>query len=169
MLEGKSIIAIVPARSGSKGIPHKNMRLLGGVSLIGWAGKTLRKLAFIDKMIISTDSPEYVREAERYGLEAPFLRPAELSTDEAGAIETIEHALREAEKCYSMVFEVILIIEPTSPFRLADDIERITRRLLSSGADSVVAVSPLPPKAHPKKVLEQQDGFLRYYLPQQFM
>jgi len=75
MIEGKRIIAIVPARSGSKGIPNKNMRLFKGRSLIGWAGITLNQLSFIDAKVISTDSYEYAEEGRRYGLDAPFLRP----------------------------------------------------------------------------------------------
>src|SRR5215210_4771724 len=111
MLNNKTVIAIVPARSGSKGIPNKNMQALKGVSLIGWAGKTLGQVPFIDARIISTDSPEYAREGQRYGLDAPFLRPPHLSNDQAGAVETIQHALLEAEKHYRQRFEVILLAE----------------------------------------------------------
>src|SRR5438046_493041 len=110
MLRGKSVLAVVPARSGSKGIPNKNMQLLKGVSLIGWAGKTLSRLPFIDVSVISTDSPEYAREGRRYGLEAPFLRPPHLSTDRAGAVETTQNALTETERLYKRRFDIILLI-----------------------------------------------------------
>lgn len=163
MMNGKRILAVVPARSGSKGIPNKNMRELCGTSLIGWAGKTLSQLPFLDARILSTDSEEYTREGERYGLAAPFLRPAQLSGDKAGAIETMQHALVEAERHYDTRFDVLLIVEPTSPLRMPDDIERVTRRLVESGADSVVTVSPLSSKSHPRKILKVANGWLDFW------
>ena len=93
MLNGKRILAVVPARSGSKGIPHKNLQPLQGISLIGWAGRTLQAVSFLDARVISTDSPAYAREGARYGLDAPFLRPRTLSTDRAAAIDVARHAL----------------------------------------------------------------------------
>ena len=163
MLEGKCTLAVVPARSGSKGIPDKNMRSLSGTSLIGLAGRCLDSLAWIDAKIISTDSVDYAREGMRYGLEAPFMRPSELSTDTAGAVETITHALREAENFCSKKFDIILIVEPTSPLRRPEDIESSVRLLLSSGADSVVTVNPLSSKFHPAKVLREHEGRIYFY------
>jgi len=162
MLRDKSVLAVVPARSGSKGIPNKNMQPLKGVSLIGWAGKTLGSLPFIDARVIFTDSPEYAQEGQRYGLEAPFPRPSHLSTDRVGAIETIQYALTEAERHYGRRFDVILIVEPTSPLRAPEDVERATTKLVESGADSVVTVSPLTEKSHPRKVLVEEDGRLGF-------
>src|SRR3954453_16283663 len=98
MLSEKSILAVVPARCGSKGLPNKNMRLLGGKTLIARAAETVGILPWLDRKIISTDSPEYAAEAEKHGLAAPFLRPAHLSTDTAGAIETLQHALLAIEQ-----------------------------------------------------------------------
>lgn len=163
MIGEKRILAVVPARSGSKGVPNKNMRLLGGISLIGRAGGCLSELPWLDAKVISTDSPEYAREGERYGLDAPFLRPAALSTDTAGAVETVTHALLEMERHAGGRFDVVLIVEPTSPLRTVSDIEGTTMLLLRSGADSVVSVSPLPTKAHPAKVLNVRNGMLGFY------
>jgi CMP-N,N'-diacetyllegionaminic acid synthase len=163
MLLGKNVLAVVTARSGSKGIKHKNMRELGGVSLIGRAGQCLGALPWLDAAIISTDDAEYAREGERYGLKAPFLRPERLSSDTAGSVDTLVHALEESEKFFGKTFDVILIVEPTSPLRIPQDIENATRLLLESGADSVVAVSPLDPKFHPRKILSVDDGKLEFY------
>jgi CMP-N-acetylneuraminic acid synthetase len=163
MLEGKNVLAVVTARSGSKGIKHKNMRELGGVSLIGRAGDCLGKLPWLDAAIISTDDAEYAREAERHGLKAPFLRPEFLSSDTAGSVDTLVHALEESEKFFGKAFDVILIIEPTSPLREPEDIEKATRLLLESGADSVVAVSPLDSKFNPRKILTLEEGRLGFY------
>ena len=165
MLNGKRVLAVVPARSGSKGIPDKNMQLLDGVSLIGRAGQTLARVPTIDARVISTDSPAYAEEGRRFGLDAPFLRPAALSTDQAGAVETMQHALREAERHYRATFDVVLIIEPTSPLRLPEDIVRVAHRLIESGADSVVTVTRLNPKYHPRKILTVEDGHIRFNVP----
>ncbi len=163
MFLGKTVLAIVPARSGSKGIPHKNMHTIAGISLIGWAGRCLDKLPWLDARIISTDSAEYAGEGRKYGLDAPFLRPPELSTDAAGAVETVTHALMEAESYYKKSFEVILIIEPTSPLRRPEDIEASAALLITAKADSVVTVSPLSSKFHPLKVLSIEDNHLGFY------
>lgn len=154
---------MVPARSGSKGIPHKNMRRIGGVSLIGRSGITLGQVPFLDARVISTDSEEYAAEARRYGLEAPFLRPPELSGDRAGAVETLQHALHESERHFGTRFDVVLIIEPTSPLRTPDDLAAAVDLLLDTGADSVVTVSPTNPKFLPLKALTLEGDRLRYF------
>jgi CMP-N,N'-diacetyllegionaminic acid synthase len=164
MLRGKRVLAVVPARSSSKGIPDKNMKRLAGTSLIGLAGRTLSHLNFVDLRIISTDSAEYAREGERHGLEAPFLRPPHLSSDSAGVVETLQHALTSMETSTGQKFDIVLIIEPTSPLRVPQDIEAAARRLVDSQADSVVTVSPLSTKCHPLKVLKIVNDNLTFYL-----
>ena len=162
MLGGQKILAVVPARSGSKGLPDKNMRTLHGVSLIGWAGEVLKWLPDVDAKVISTDSPRYAEEGSRYGLEAPFLRSAELSGDLAGAIETMQHAVEECEGYYGHRFDIALIVQPTSPFRTSDDIVRTARCLIDSNADSAVTVSRLDAKSHPWNILRINQGRLLY-------
>ena len=164
MIGAARVLAIVPARSGSKGIPDKNMRAIQGTSLIGWAGRCLASLAFVDRRIISTDSPRYADEGARFGLDAPFLRPDSLSTDSAGAVETVAHALGAVEALDGVRYDILLIVEPTSPLRLPSDIERTARLLHESGADSAVTVSELPAKSHPHKVLSLTDGRLGYFM-----
>lgn len=163
MLHGKKVIAIVPARSGSKGIPLKNLKKLSGISLVGHAGKCLGMLEWVDRKIISTDSIEIAEEGERFGLEAPFIRPPELSTDDAGAVETLTHAVTEAENIYSERYDVILIIEPTSPMRIPNDIFESAEKLISTNSDSVVTVSKLSSKYHPRKVFCINNDLLDYY------
>jgi CMP-N,N'-diacetyllegionaminic acid synthase len=161
--KSQRVLAVVPARCGSKGIADKNLQILGDKSLIGWAGHVLARTSLIDQRVISTDSPQYAEEGERYGLDAPFLRPAVLSSDVAGAVETIQHALTEVERAGKCRFDVVLIIEPTSPMRVPGDLERATDLLISSGADSVVTVSRLDDKYHPQKIFSMDSGVLRYY------
>lgn len=165
MRHGKSILAVVPARSGSKGIPEKNLQVIADKSLIGWAAVVLAssECRWIDRAIISTDSPVYAEEAKRCGLEAPFIRPAALSQDSTGAVETLQHALTEAEKCYHQKFDVVLIIEPTCPFRLPEDLTACVDLLADASADSVVSVSQADTKFHPHKLLRVEEARLVFY------
>jgi len=163
----KNILAVVPARSGSKGIPNKNLETLGGISLIGRATRVLlsEECNWIDHALISTDSQEYADEAMRHGLDAPFLRPPELSHDKAGAIETMIHALNAAEAHYKTTFDIVLIVEPTCPLRKAEDVQGAVDLLIESEADSVVTVSLADTKFHPRKLLRFEGGMLDFYDP----
>jgi len=164
MKSGKRILAVVPARSGSKGISDKNLRAVGGLSLIARAGLCLAACPEIDRKIISTDSPAYAREAEAHGLEAPFLRPAELGGDHVGAIETMQHAWRAAEAHYRETYDILLIVEPTCPLRLPEDVTGTLSLLLDSGAGSAVSVSKVDSKFNPAKILTLNNGTLDFYL-----
>lgn len=109
-------IALIPARSGSKGIPNKNIRLLGGHPLIEWSIMAAKKAKSIDRVIVSTDSFEYAQLAIQLGAEAPFLRPPEISDDRSTDIDFIIHALDWLEKNGGEP-EYIVHIRPTTPFR----------------------------------------------------
>jgi CMP-N,N'-diacetyllegionaminic acid synthase len=165
MINGQAVLAIVPARSGSKGIPNKNMALVGGLSLIARAGEVLSSIPWIDRRVISTDSPPYAEEAQAHGLEAPFLRPASLSGDNAGALETIVHALESCEQLDRCTYALIVLAEPTSPLREASDIERTVSAVLTTNADSAVTVSRIDTKCHPDKIFTVASGLLRFYTP----
>lgn len=163
MTEGHSVLAIVPARSGSKGIPNKNMALIGGMSLIARAGEVLASLPWIDRKIISTDSPHYAAEGQGHGLDAPFLRPAHLSGDKAGAFDTIVHALEVCEQLDERQYDVIVLTEPTSPLREPSDVVQTVKKLLETGADSAMTVSRLDTKFHPDKIIVVRDGLVEFY------
>lgn len=163
MLLDHRILAVVPARSGSTGIPHKNLRELEGVSLIGRAARCLAELPWLDAAVLSTDSPQYAAEARRHGLAAPFLRPAELARDDSTAVDTLLHALHGSETHFGARFDVVLIIEPTSPLRTPADIAGAAHRLIESRADSAVTVSRVPPQFHPQKLLTRDRERLAHY------
>ena len=158
------MLAVVPARAGSKGIRDKNMQVVAGMTLIERAAKVLAAVPELDARVMSTDSERYAQEAMKHDLEAPFLRPAELSGDRAGAVETIQHAVRETERLHGTTYDVVLIVEPTSPLRMPEDISGVIRLIIDSGADSVVTVSVLPTKSHPLKLLTVRDGRLEHYI-----
>jgi CMP-N,N'-diacetyllegionaminic acid synthase len=165
MIEGHGVLAIVPARSGSKGIRDKNMTVLGGLSLIARAGELLARIAWIDRKVISTDSPRYAEEAQAHGLEAPFLRPESLSNDDSGALETIVHALLTCEQYDRKTYDLIVLVEPTSPLRQPSDIELTVRTLLRTGADSALTVSLIDTKSHPDKIFSVEEGLLKFFTP----
>lgn len=165
MKDGRKFIAIVPARSGSKGIPDKNMRMLGGRTLIARAAQVLSDPAcgWIDRKLLSTDCERYAEEGRKHGLECPFLRPEALSRDDTGAVETLQQAWRQAEGHYGERYDVLLVVEPTCPMRRAEDIVGTAEALRKADAESAVAVSRLDTKHHPDKLLALEDGRLRYY------
>lgn len=126
-----SIVAIIPARAGSKGIKDKNLREVGGVSLVGRAIRSAKKTQKIDKVYVSTDSPLISEEAIRWGAE-PISRPAELSTDESTSESAIEHALEGIG-----TVDIIVFIQCTSPFIQASSIDSAIELVQSGEADSV--------------------------------
>jgi CMP-N-acetylneuraminic acid synthetase len=164
MYLGKTILAVVPARSGSKGVIDKNMKHIDGISLIGRAALCLKQLEWLDAKIISSDSESYILEGQKFDLDAPFIRPTELSNDNATAVDTITHALLESEKAYNLKFDVVLIIEPTSPFRNPEDIENTLKEMVNHNADSSISVSPLNSKYHPMKALKINAKSISHYI-----
>jgi CMP-N-acetylneuraminic acid synthetase len=166
MIEGKKVLAVVPARSGSKGIPDKNMSKVGGLSLIARTGDVLSAIPWLDRKIISTDSPRYSEEGLGHGLDAPFLRPSNLSGDVSTALEMILHALQECENIDNCQYDLIIIAEPTSPLRIPEDIEATVKALLGSNADSALTVSKIDTKCHPHKVFSISKERLIFYSSQ---
>jgi CMP-N,N'-diacetyllegionaminic acid synthase len=118
MINGKKILAIIPARGGSKGIPKKNIKLLKDKPLIAWTIEEAKKSRFLDKIIVSTDDEEIVRISKEWGAEVPFLRPSELAQDDTPGIAPVLHALE-----YFPDYEYVVVLQPTSPLRLAEDID----------------------------------------------
>ena len=130
------VFAVIPARGGSKGLPGKNLKTLGKLSLIGHAVASAREATRLTRTIVSTDDPAIADEARRHDGEVPFLRPAALATDEAGMIPVLQHAVRWLEQAHGERPDVIVTLQPTSPFRVGTDIDRTVNSLLASGADS---------------------------------
>ncbi len=126
------IIAIIPARSGSKGVIGKNIRILGGFPLMAWSIEAAKKTPSIDRIIVSTDSPEYSNLAIQYGAEVPFLRPPELSGDSSGDIDFIQHALGWLKKNEGYEPDYIVHLRPTTPFRNPALIEKAINDFLKA-------------------------------------
>ena len=163
--EGQTVLAVVPARGGSKSIPRKNVAMVGGISLVGRAGELASGLDWIDHAIISTDDVEIAAEATRHGLEAPFQRPDELAGDKSNSTEMWRHAWLAAEAHYAMRFDISILLEPTSPLRRPEDVTLTVRTLIESGHKAAATLSPTPAHFTPHKTLKLDDsGNLTPYL-----
>tara|TARA_R110001599_G_scaffold326067_1_gene538487 strand:- start:12631 stop:13326 length:696 start_codon:yes stop_codon:yes gene_type:complete len=136
MLEDKKIIAIIPARGGSKGLPRKNILPLGGIPLIGWSINAAKESKYIDRLIISSDSDEICSLVRELGCDVPFKRPSELSNDTANSVDVVSHAISVCGD----VFDIVILLQPTSPFRSSTDIDKAIELFVSSCTNSVVSV-----------------------------
>jgi N-acylneuraminate cytidylyltransferase len=137
MIQGSSILAIIPARGGSKGVPRKNLREIAGKPLIAWAIEAGRKSQYIDRLILSSEDPEIIRIAQSWGCEVPFVRPAELARDETPGIDPVLHALSALPERY----DYIVLLQPTSPLRLAEDIDGCVETCLRHHAFACITVN----------------------------
>lgn len=140
MKDGKRFLAIIPARSGSKRLPRKNLLPLQGVPLVAWTLQAAKRSRSLDKVILSTDSPEIAGVAKSMGLEVPFLRPAHLATDTASAEDVVKHALDSCAERY----DYLVLLQPTSPLRTEKEIEQAIEMAVKQNAPAVVSVSPTP-------------------------
>lgn len=165
MIENKTILVVVPARGGSKGIKLKNIRTIDGVPLVSLAGHVVKQLSFVDRAVVSTDHPEIARVAEESGLGVPFMRPDKLSGDVVADWDVLHHALLECERLDNKKYDVVLMLQPTSPFRKPEHVLQTVQKLITGGYDSVWTVSESDAKAHPLKQLVIQEDHLDYYDP----
>ena len=118
----KNILAIIPARGGSKGIPRKNIIELCGKPLIGWSIDIALKIQNISGVVVSTDDKEIAIISKRYGAEVPFIRPKKLAQDQTPTINVLQHAIKWFEKNEGVSYDTIVLLEPTSPARMTEDI-----------------------------------------------
>lgn len=143
-LDNLKILAIIPARSASKGIHRKNMKLVGGKSLIARAAIVANQVSFIDKVIISTDDKKMGEEGVKYGAEFPFYRPKKYSTDKSSSMDMWRNTWIKAERFYKQKYEISILLEPTSPLRNVKDIIKTVNLLVRGKANIVMTVSKTP-------------------------
>ncbi len=163
--KGRSVLAVVPARGGSKSIPRKNLALVGGLSLVARAAAVVAALPWIDEALISTDDNEIMAEAVAHGLDAPFTRPPEHSGDTAGSAAMWKHAWLSAEEHYQRRFDISVLLEPTSPLRRPEDVERTVATVVDGGHLAAATVSRTPAHFTPHKTLTvSPEGVVGFYL-----
>lgn len=169
MIDGRRVLAIVPARAGSKGLPGKNVRLLQGKPLLAWPIAAARASRHVDRTIVSTDAADYAAIAVEYGAEVPFLRPAALASDNAPSIDFILHAI-DVLAAEGDAYDYVVLLEPTSPLTEADDVDAALAQLVAAGprAEAIVGVAPME-TSHPAfAVLRDEAGAIRPLMTESF-
>ena len=164
-MTASSVLALIPARGGSKGIHDKNIRPLHGRTLVEYAAQAAAESGVVDRTVLSTDSERIAAEGRRIGIEVPFMRPADLAKDDTPMLPVIEHAVDFLEQ-RGWLPDIIVLLQPTSPLRQPDHIRDAVRQLRDSGADSVVSVVELPRHLSPDYVMRVDEGRLVPFLPQ---
>ena len=151
------ILGIITARGGSKGIPGKNLKPLAGRALLAYTIDAARDSGALDRVILSTEDAAIAAAGRSLGCDVPFTRPAHLSQDDTPHLPVIQHAAQWLRDHAGYQPDAVMILQPTSPLRSADDIAAAARLLESSGADSVVSVSEVSAHAHPMRMLRVDD------------
>ena len=160
MYNDLKILALIPARGGSKGIPKKNIKLLLGKPLIVYSIEGAKKSQYIDRVIVSTDSQDIVDVAREAGAEVPFLRPAEISEDMTPDTPVFEHCLQWLKEKENFVPDMMVHLRPTGPLRTADEIDEAIEMLAADEtADSIRSIEE-PPKP-PFKMWEPQGNYIK--------
>lgn len=153
-------LVIIPARGGSKGIPHKNIKPLEGKPLIYYTIDVARSIVADKDICVSTDDAEIISVVEKYGLNVPFVRPEELATDTAGTYEVLLHALNYYEETLGRHYDVVILLQNTSPFRTADHLKEAIK-LYNSDVDMVVSVKECAANPYYCVFEENSDGYLK--------
>ena len=147
------MLAVVPARGGSKGIPLKNIYPIAGKPLIAHVRDVVDKVPEIDRVVVSKDHDDVAAVAEAAGLDVPFRRPDHLSSDRIADVPVLQHALECMESIDETEYQVIVMLQPTSPLRTADHVRSVIARLVDEDRDAVWTVSRTDLKYHPLKQL----------------
>jgi CMP-N,N'-diacetyllegionaminic acid synthase len=160
-VEQHTVLGIVPARGGSKGIVRKNIRLLGGKPLLEHTASAALGAAYLSRVLLSTDDTEIAAIGKAAGLEVSFLRPAELALDSTPMIEVVLHAIQWI-RATGQDYDAVCLLQPTSPLRSSATIDRCISLLWERYVDSVISIRPVPSEYNPHWVyFETPDGLLQ--------
>lgn len=136
MIDGKKILAVIPARGGSKGVPYKNIREISGKPLIAWVIEAAKKSSYIDRLVLSSDDDMIIKKAIEWGCEVPFKRPHELALDESRTTDAVLHAIDNISG-----YDIIVVLQPTSPLVEANDIDCCIKKMIGTNAKSCVSMT----------------------------
>lgn len=142
------ILGIIPARGGSKGVPKKNIKLLGGKPLLQYTSEIALKSKFLEKVVLSSDTDEIIKVGKQLGLEVPFKRPSNLAEDKTPTLPVIKHVL----DFYSSIgeeFDAVCLLQVTSPFRTVDFLDEALYKFINSNSESLVSVQEVPHEYNP--------------------
>ena len=161
-----NILGLIPARGGSKGIPHKNITPLAGKPLLAYTCEAALQSQLLTRTLLNTDDPEIAAVGRACGVEVPFMRPAELAQDDTPILPVIRHTLDWLAKHDNFVPEAVVLLQPTSPLRQVEHIDAAIRLLLEQNADTVVSVMEVPHQFTPVSLMQlDEQNQLRPYLP----
>jgi CMP-N-acetylneuraminic acid synthetase len=133
-------LGVIPARGGSKSVPRKNIALVHGKPLIVYTIEAAQRSRLLTHFLVSSDDAEIMAVARQYGAPVPFVRPAELATDTAPSLPVVQHAVGEMERMHGITYDYVVLLQPTTPLRLPEDIDAALEKLAATGADSVISV-----------------------------
>lgn len=155
------ILAIIPARGGSKGVPGKNIKLLGGKPLLAYTSEIALQSKYLTEIMVSTDDEKIIEVAHNLNLKVPFIRPFELAQDYTPTIDVVIHALKWYEN-KNVFFDAVCLLQVTSPFRTIEFLEKAIEKFIGSGCDSLVSVQKVPHEYNPHWTFEvNTDGNLK--------
>ena len=157
------ILFVITARGGSKGVPRKNIRLLGGLPLIAYKIVSAKKCRFDNRLIVSTDDDEIASIAREYGAEVPFMRPKELASDSADSIDVVMHAIDWIRDNDSSDYDYICLLEPSSPFATYEDLDKALDIIISSQSDTLLGMKEVEVSKEFIFELDQQGGLSYFY------
>jgi CMP-N,N'-diacetyllegionaminic acid synthase len=160
MAQKKSVLGIIPARGGSKRVHRKNVRELHGKTLVDWCVNSAMEATEIDRLVVSSEDEEILEIAKRISDELPLKRPEEIAGDEATAVEYVQHALAHFRDKYNENYDMVVIMQATSPLTLPEDIDATIRLMANSNAASAVSVVRVPVDVHPIKMKHLENGVL---------
>ena len=163
MINNKKVLAVIPARGGSKGIKYKNLRKFNNVPLVVIAGKIGLATPEIDQVVVSTDNKKIAQVSKENGIPVPFVRPDELSGDLIGDVPVLKHSLFEMERINKTSYDIIVMLQPTSPLRKVEHVSSTIRLITENNYDSALTISETDSKSHPLKQLEYKDGKVSFY------
>ena len=158
------ILALIPARGGSKGVPRKNIRLLHGKPLIAYSIEAAKAARGLDGVFVDSDDREIIEAALRLGAEAPWIRPAEFATDSASVVDAVLHFARRFERERGILPRAVVLLQPTSPLRSCASIEVGVNLFLRNGGESVVSVSAAREHPHAARKIDRE-GVLQEFIP----
>lgn len=155
------ILGLIPARGGSKGVPKKNIKLLGKKPLVEYTINDAKNSKLITEIVVSTDNQEIAIEAEIAGCKPPFIRPAEFAQDTSTSLEVVQHAIDFFES-QNVFFDAVCLLQPTNPFREQGFIDKAIEKFITSKTDCLISVLPIPHEFNPHWAFEENEiGLLK--------
>lgn len=166
MIDGKMVLAIIPARAASKGLPGKNSRTLCGKPLVAWTIEKAKKSRYADEILLTTDSQEIANIGRDLGISVPFMRPKNLADDRSSTYDVIRHGLKHYRDNERKEFHYTVLMEPTSPLREDDDIDRMLEMLNehADSFDSIISVGEA--MQHPSLMKRLAQGKVEPFFPE---